>query len=49
MASKSIEHLPREHVKEIMEILMENDLYLELPLDERSGLIEYIYNEYMSK
>ena len=45
----SIHDLPQQQAKEIMGILMENTLYLELPLQERSRLIKYIFNLHLSK
>ena len=49
MRVKSIHDLPEEQAKEIMGILMENTLYLELPLQERSRLVKYIFNLYLSR
>jgi CxxC motif-containing protein len=49
MKVKSIHDVPKEQAKEIMGILMENKLYLELPIQERSILIKYIFDLYISK
>lgn len=33
--------------KEVLDILLESDLYLELPLKERQELFKYIVNAYL--
>jgi hypothetical protein len=49
MNGKSINRVPRGVTKEIMGILMENTLYLELPLPERFKLFKYIFNLFSSR
>lgn len=36
-----------EQNREVLEILLESDLYLELPLKERRQLFKHIINEYL--
>lgn len=38
---------PGEQDKEILDILLESDLYLELPLRERQELFRHIVNAYL--
>ena len=37
-----------DQVKEVLDILLESDLYLELPLKERHALFRHIVNAYLS-
>ena len=44
MGAESMHDLPVEKAKKIMGILMKNTFYLELPLQERSRLVKYIFD-----
>ena len=37
-----------DQIKEVLDILLESDLYLELPLQERHALFRHIVNAYLS-
>ncbi len=41
------ECIPSSQDKEILDILLESDLYLELPLKERHALFKHIVNTYL--
>lgn len=46
MEVKSILQLPEDLVREVTGILMENSLYLELPLEERCRLLKEVLSLY---
>jgi hypothetical protein len=43
---KGIPHIRPEHQRELINILMDSELYLDLPLEERHLLLKFILDSY---